>query len=124
MDDDLKQIAIDFLRLASSGQVDAAYERHVAPGFRHHNAFFRGDADSLRAGMAENAAQFPDKTCEVKQALREGERVATLSHVRLRPGERGMAVVHIFRFQAGRIAELWDLGQPVPEEMANENGMF
>lgn len=119
-----KEVAIEFLRLASAGRVDEAYVQYVAPGFRHHNAYFRGDAASLRAGMAENAAQFPDKTCEVKQALEDGARVATLSHVRLKPGDRGIAVAHIFRFEDGRIAELWDLGQPVPEEIVNENGMF
>ena len=35
-----------------------------------------------------------------------------------------MAVVHIFRFEGGRIAELWDLGMPIPEDSVNENGMF
>lgn len=38
--------------------------------------------------------------------------------------QRGVAVVHIFRFVEGRIAELWDLGQAVPEASANPYGMF
>jgi predicted SnoaL-like aldol condensation-catalyzing enzyme len=32
--------------------------------------------------------------------------------------------MHIFRFDTGKIAEIWDFGQPVPEEPVNENGMF
>jgi predicted SnoaL-like aldol condensation-catalyzing enzyme len=44
--------------------------------------------------------------------------------VRQKPDERGVTVVHIFRFDGGKIAELWDLGQPVPETSPNENGMF
>lgn len=33
-------------------------------------------------------------------------------------------VVHIFRFDRNHIVEMWDLGQQVPENMPNENGMF
>lgn len=36
----------------------------------------------------------------------------------------GLAMVHIFRFENGQIAELWDLARPVPEDSPNENGMF
>ena len=121
---DHKQAAIEFLRLACIGQVDEAYSRFVAPGFRHHNAYFPGDGDSLRKAMQENADQNPGKQLEVKQTLAEGDRVAVYSHVRHRPDERGYAVVHIFRFESGRIAELWDLGQEVPEDSPNANGMF
>jgi len=124
MDKTPKDSAIEFLRLVTSNRIDEAYERFVAPDFRHHNPWFRGDAASLKAGMAENAAKNPDKVFEVKHAIAEGERVAVHSHLRMQPGDRGMVVVHIFRFEHGRIAELWDLGQPIPEESANDNGMF
>jgi predicted SnoaL-like aldol condensation-catalyzing enzyme len=119
-----RDAAISFLRLAASGQVDEAYARFVGPGFRHHNPWFRGDADSLKAGMRENAAANPDKVLEVKMVVAEGERVAVLSQVRQKPQDRGAAVVHIFRFEAGRIVEMWDLGQPIPEDAVNELGMF
>jgi len=46
------------------------------------------------------------------------------SSVRQNPQDRGGAVVHIFRFAGARIAELWDIGQPVPENSPNEYGMF
>ena len=50
--------------------------------------------------------------------------MAVHSHVRLNPSELGVALVHIFRFEGDRIAELWDLGQPVPKDSPNEYGMF
>ncbi|HEX3131490.1 MAG TPA: nuclear transport factor 2 family protein [Thermoanaerobaculia bacterium] len=120
----LKDAAIEFLTLAATGKVRDAYERHAGPGFRHHNPHFRGDAESLRAAMEENAAQNPDKTLEVQMALQDGDRVAVFSRVRQRPGDLGAAVVHLFRFEGDRIAELWDVGQAVPEDLVNENGMF
>ena len=30
----------------------------------------------------------------------------------------------IFRFDAGKIVELWDIAQPEPDAMPNEYGMF
>ena len=35
-----------------------------------------------------------------------------------------MALVHLFRFEGDRIAELWDIGQPVLALSVNANGMF
>jgi predicted SnoaL-like aldol condensation-catalyzing enzyme len=119
-----KVAAMDFLRLAASGSVPEAYHKHVAAGFRHHNPYFRGDAESLAAGMEENASEFPGKKLEILRAVEEGELVAVHSRVRMKPGDPGTAVVHIFRFKANLIAELWDIGQPVPENSPNEHGMF
>jgi predicted SnoaL-like aldol condensation-catalyzing enzyme len=119
-----KDAAVDFLRLVAAGRVREAYLRHVGPGFRHHNPFFHGDAASLKEAMAENAARHPDKVLEVHTAIQEGERVAVFSHVRQNPRDRGGAVVHLLRFENDRIVEFWDVGQPIPEQSVNENGMF
>jgi len=119
-----KEAAMDFLRLVASGNVREAYRRYVGSEFRHHNAYFPSDADSLRAAMEENAAQNPNKVLEIQRALQDGDLVAVHSHVRQQPGDRGAAVVHIFRFQGDRIVELWDVGQAVPESSPNELGMF
>lgn len=120
----LKERAVSFLELAASGRVDQAYADYVGDGFLHHNPYFRGDAASLKAAMAENAAQNPRKTLEVKRALEDGDLVAVHSHVRQKPEDPGAAVVHLFRFEKGRIVELWDVGQPVMDEGPNEHGMF
>lgn len=46
------------------------------------------------------------------------------SHVRHTPDERGYGLVHNFRFEGDRVAELWDLAQAVPASSPNANGMF
>jgi predicted SnoaL-like aldol condensation-catalyzing enzyme len=119
-----KQAAISFMQLVASGKVREAYQNYIGPNFRHHNPFFKGDADSLRLGMEENAAKNPDKVIEVQHALEDGDLVAVHSRVRQNPDDRGGALVHIFRFHGDRVVELWDIGQPVPEDSPNENGMF
>jgi predicted SnoaL-like aldol condensation-catalyzing enzyme len=74
--------------------------------------------------MAENAVKNPNKKLDVQFALEDGDRVAVFSRIRQNASDRGGAAVHIFRFDGNRIAELWDIGQAVPAESVNENGMF
>ena len=124
MTDSNKAAAISFLKLASSGKVKEAYQAYVGSNFRHHNPYFPGNAEALMTAMEENSAQNPDKTIEVQRALEDGDLVAVHAFVRLKPGDLGIATVHIFRFQDNRIVELWDVGQAVPEKSLNENGMF
>lgn len=119
-----KETAVNFLRAASAGRIDEAYEKYTDESFKHHNAYFRGDRLSLMNGMKENALRFPEKVCTVKKILEDGPQVMTYSHIQMKPGEPGVAVVHIFRFHNGRIAELWDVGQPIPKDTPNENGLF
>ena len=121
---DIKESAQEFLRLAASGQARQAYATYVGPGFRHHNPFFRGDAESLMIAMEDNAKKNPEKKLEIKRALQDGDLVAVHAWVKHNAGDRGAALIHIFRFQDWKIVELWDVGQPVPETSPNEYGMF
>lgn len=74
--------------------------------------------------MEQNAKKNPNKVLEIQTAIEEGDRVAVFSRVRQDPKDKVGAVVHIFRFNDGRIVELWDIGQAVPEETVDENRMF
>ena len=120
----LKHAAVDFLTRIVSGDVRGACERHVGDGFRHHNPYFAGDAQSLRKGMEEDEARHPGKQLDLRVALQEGSYVAVHSRLRRGATEPDIAVVHIFRFEDGRIAELWDIVQVAPKEIVNKYGMF
>lgn len=124
MKNSLKEKAVSFLKLVASGDVREAYHRYIDPNFRHHNPFFRGDADSLMLAMEENATMNPHKILEVKRVIGEDNIVAVHSHVKRRQDDLGGAVVHIFRFHNELIVELWDVGQAIPENSPNENGVF
>jgi len=120
----LKDTAVDFLTRVVAGDIRGAYERHVAQNCRHHNPYFPGDADSLQRGMEEDEARHPGKKLDVQVALQDGDYVAVHSRLRRSAGEPDIAVVHIFRFEQGRIVELWDVAQVAPERIVNRNGMF
>ncbi|HEX3144066.1 MAG TPA: nuclear transport factor 2 family protein [Pyrinomonadaceae bacterium] len=118
-----KDLAISFLKNAASGKLDEAYSL-VTSDFRHHNAHFKGDAESLKAGMAGAHQQFPNTQLDVRRAIEEGDVVAVHSRVQHAPDRPLIAVVHIFRFEGDQIAELWDVGMEAPKDSPNENGLF
>jgi len=121
---DKRETALTFLKLAASGKVSEAFQKYLSRYFRHHNAYFQGDANSLKAGMMEAHRKFPNTALEVQHTFEEGDLVAVHSRVLHGPGEPEIAVVHIFRFEDRRIAEMWDIGMQSPQDSPNENGMF
>jgi predicted SnoaL-like aldol condensation-catalyzing enzyme len=119
-----KDAAVEFLTLIVGGDIRRAYERHVGIGFRHHNPYFPGDAESLRKGMEDDESSHPGKQLDVQVVLEDGDFVAVHSRLRHAASDLEMAVVHLFRFEHEKIVEAWDIGQAVPKPVVNENGMF
>ena len=120
-----KQVAQEFLRMAATGRVKDAYDSYVGKQFKHHNAYFPGDAESLKKGMEDAHKTRPNKLFEVARVIEDGNLVAVHSHVtREDPKAAEIAVVHISRFEGDRIAELWDVGQELPQNSPNANGAF
>ena len=124
MDTPIKTIAIEFLRMAAAGQVREAFRLHVADSFRHHNPYFGGDREALLEAMEQSSAAEPNKTFEVHQAIADAETVAVHSHLKRAATRHEYAVVHILKFEDGKIIEMWDVAQEIPSEPANECGMF
>ena len=118
-----KEIAATFLQMASAGIVYEAYEKYVHPDFRHHNAYYKGDRETLMKGMEENAKQFPNKTYEIIRSLEDGNLVAVHGKVTLAP-DKIFSVIHIFRFEGDKIIEEWEASQQLLKDSPNENGIF
>lgn len=123
MKENRKDIAISFLKLASSGKVHEAYEKYVHSDFIHHNAYYKGDREALLRGMEENAQQFPNKEYKTLRALEDDDLVCIHGHV---SGvfEKDWSVIHIFRFKGDKIIELWEASQEARVDSPNENGIF
>jgi predicted SnoaL-like aldol condensation-catalyzing enzyme len=119
-----KESALDFLQLVVAGSIDEAYNNYVNMHGKHHNVYYSAEFASLKQGMIENHSQFPNKRLMVKNVVGEGNLVAVHSNIIMKPGETGIAVVHIFRFEAGKIVEMWDIGQAIPIDSPNRLGAF
>jgi len=71
-----KEIAMLLLLLASSGNIRQAYRKYLHPLLIHHNPYFKGDRESLLAGMEESDRKFPKKVFEAVRTLQDGDLVA------------------------------------------------
>ncbi len=120
-----KEIAKDFLTRCAVGDSREAFKRYVATEFKHHNVYFKGDANTLMVAIEDAAKANPNKIFQIQRALEDGDEVAVHSKVQQTKNSADIAVMHIFKFdQHNKIIELWDFGQVAPENMPNENGMF
>jgi predicted SnoaL-like aldol condensation-catalyzing enzyme len=89
-----------------------------------HNPTVVTGPEGLKGVLERARVRSPHAVHHVKRVFADGDHVIAHVHLILNPGELGRAVVDIFRIEGGKIAEHWDVAQPVPEHPANDNGMF
>ncbi|MGW0822137.1 nuclear transport factor 2 family protein [Streptomyces sp. NPDC002845] len=119
-----KKVAVRVLKGVFEEGDTEVVDRYVRPDYIQHNPVAPDGAETLKNLGTALAQQFPDAKYDVKRVISQGNLVLVHSNVVLTPGTRGTAVFDIFRFQGGKIAEHWDVGQEVPETTANGNDMF
>jgi predicted SnoaL-like aldol condensation-catalyzing enzyme len=102
----------------------ARVDEFFAPDYIQHSPLAATGAQGLKDFLDWARARSPNAEHRVKRLFADGDYVIAHVHVIINPGERGNAVVDIFRIAAGRIAEHWDVAQEVPASSANENGVF
>ncbi len=105
-------------------QVRAAFETWVEPGYIQHNPLAATGRDAAIAFLEPFFRTHPDATYSIKRIIADGNLVVVHSQATFTAGDRGLAVVDILRVEHCKIAEHWDVAQPVPEKSANDNGMF
>ncbi|MGW1562273.1 nuclear transport factor 2 family protein [Streptomyces sp. NPDC002144] len=99
-------------------------DRYIRPDLIQHDPTLPDGTQALKNLAVTVHQQYPDATYDIKRVISEGDLVMVHSHVVLTPGTRGSAVVDLYRFEGGRIAEHWDVRQDVPATSVNGNDMF
>jgi predicted SnoaL-like aldol condensation-catalyzing enzyme len=108
------------LKPLDSSRVDEFF----APDYIQHNPMAATGASGLKTFLDWARSTSPRATHEVKRMFADGDHVIAHVHVVINPGDRGNAVIDIFRIENGRVAEHWDAAQAIPAQAANQNGMF
>ena len=103
---------------------EEAVAKYIGPHYRQHNPGATDGPEPFVKIVKWTAQNYPDFRYELKRIIAEGDYVVLHSHLILKPGDRGTAVVDIFRLENGKIVEHWDVVQEVPETSANNNTMF
>lgn len=119
-----KKTVLDFYDKALNQKDFDAAARHFGPRYIQHNPGAPDGIEGFKAFIALRKEKFANARSEIKRAFADGDYVILHVHAVREPGERGAAVVDIFRLENGKIVEHWDVVQPIPEKTANSNGMF
>jgi predicted SnoaL-like aldol condensation-catalyzing enzyme len=102
---------------------DAALQ-YVGDQYVQHNPHAQDGKAGFRNFIASLRANHPNSHSEIKRVFTDGNYVILHVHKVTDLGERGDAIIDIFRLDKGKIVEHWDVTQPIPAEAANPNGMF
>ncbi|MER5226460.1 nuclear transport factor 2 family protein [Streptomyces flaveus] len=102
----------------------SAVDKYVGPEYHQHNPTIADGVAGVKAGLGAYFDAFPQLKVSPKRVVAEGDLVAVHSHYVNAPGERGQAIIDLFRVRNGKIVEHWDVIQDVPETSANDNTMF
>ena len=115
----------DFYNLALNlKKPEEAVAKFMGPYYRQHNLGAGDGPEAFIAFVREFVKAFPTLHFNFKRIIAQGDLVAVHSHLVRHAGDRGMAVMDIFRLENGRVVEHWDVLQEVPETPANDNTMF
>lgn len=119
-----KKVVLDFYEKGLNQKDFEAAAKHFGPRYIQHNPGAPDGIDGFKAFIAMRKEKFPNAKAEIKRVFADGDFVILHVHGVREPGERGVAIVDIFRLENGKIVEHWDVVQPIPETAANTNGMF
>lgn len=119
-----KKVVFDFYDKALNQKDFDAAAKYFGPRYIQHNPGAPDGIEGFKAFIAMRKEKFPNARSDIKRAFAEGDFVILHVHSVREPGERGVAIVDIFRLKDGKVVEHWDVVQPIPEKLANNNGMF
>lgn len=120
-----KAVVHEFYNLAFNlKKPEEAVAKYVGPYYRQHNPSSGDGPEPFIAFVRGFIKAFPSLHFDFKRQVAEGDLVLMHSHLVRMPGDRGMAVMDIFRLENGKIVEHWDILQEVPESSVNNNTMF
>ncbi len=120
-----KKTVLEFTDLAfNQRKPEEAVAKYQGAYYRQHNPSAKDGSEAFIGFVKWFAQTYPAFQIDCKRIIAEGDLVVMHSHLVHAPGERGNAVVDIFRLENGKIVEHWDVVQEIPETSANNNTMF
>ncbi len=118
-----EEIVHECNRLIMDHRAMEAVDKYIADDFIEHNPIVRGgNREGFIEHLVEAGLTDPDRPrmkMVVDRTISSGNMVVTHIHVETGPDEPMLVFMDIYRIEDGKIAEHWDVMQPVPEESVN-----
>ena len=123
------EIVTECNRLIMENRALEAVEKYIAEDFIEHNPMVRG---GNREGFIEHLHEAgftepgkPRMKMTVDRTIEAGDMVVTHIHVETGPDDPVLVFMDIYRVENGKLAEHWDVMQPLPEaNNANPHTMW
>ena len=119
-----KKTVLEFYDLAINKKDFDAASKFIGPRYVQHNPRAADGPEGLKAFLAFLREKFPDYHSEIKRVFADGDYVIVHVHNVPAPGNRGAAIIDIFKLENVKVVEHWDVRQDIPEQSANSNTMF
>ena len=119
-----KALMLEFYARVFNGHDLAAANTLLAPGYIQHNPGVPQGRNGFVRAFRGFFADAPQMTATVKRVIAEGNLVALHVLWRQDAHDRGTAAVDIYRIENGRIAEHWDVEQPVSNKVVDPGSLF
>jgi predicted SnoaL-like aldol condensation-catalyzing enzyme len=119
-----KKNVVEFYNVYINQKDFEATSKYVGSRYIQHNPMGADNLEGIKNFIQFLREKMPDAHWEMKRVFVDGDYVITHGHFVSKPGDRGMAVMDIFRLENGKVVEHWDVGQPIPEKSMNANTMF
>ena len=104
-----KRVVLDFYEKGLNQKDFEAAAKHFGPRYIQHNPNAPDGIEGFKAFIAMRKEKFPNARSEIKRVFAEGDHVILHVHGVREPGERGVAIIDIFRLENGKIVEHWDV---------------
>jgi len=119
-----KKAVVAFYEAGINRKDFAAASQYLGPRYTQHNPNAADGPEGFKRCIEFLREKFPAAHSEIKKVFADGDYVILHVHAVREPGTRGNAIVDIFKLENGKIVEHWDVIQPIPEQAANNNGIF
>jgi predicted SnoaL-like aldol condensation-catalyzing enzyme len=119
-----KKIVVDFYEKGLNQKDFDAAAKYFGPRYIQHNPTAPDGIEGFKRLVTLLKEKFPNSHSEIKRVIAEGDYVVLHVHSVRESGQRGRAIVDMFRLENGKIVEHWDVIQDIPEKSANDNTMF
>ena len=119
-----KKTVLEFYEAGLNKKDFDAASKYFGPKYIQHNPGAPDGIEGFKGFVNFLKEKFPNSKSEIKRVIAEGDLVMLHVHSVREPGQRGRAIVDIFRVENGKIVEHWDVVQDIPEKAANQNTMF